>query len=82
MKCRSRVGDAELHHNADTDGHLVGCEDFLALDSELALTDVHEDDLDSWTAVEAEVQVARPLVGDPAQEPALARRPRTTTCGV
>src|SRR5437016_8618428 len=75
MKCCGRVGDEDLHHNADTDGHLVGGEDFLALDSELALTDVDEDDLDSRTAVEAKVQVAA-ACSEPAQGPALARRPR------
>ena len=42
----ARVGDAELHDDADPDRDFVGGEDFLALDGQLALADVNELDLD------------------------------------
>src|SRR5262249_3604411 len=57
VKCCSRVSNAELHYDADADGHFVGGKDFLTLDGEFALADVDEDDFDSRTAVEAKVQV-------------------------
>lgn len=44
MQRRYRVGDTELHDDADPDRDLVGRQYFLALDGQIALAYVHQHD--------------------------------------
>ena len=63
------VGHAELDDDADADGDLVGRQDLLALDRQLALADVDQGHLDARRAIEAEVDVTRQGVPARAQDP-------------
>src|SRR5262249_44960489 len=56
---RARIDHPEMDDDADPDGHLVGREDLLALDRQLALADVDQDDLHLRGPGEAQVDVPR-----------------------
>src|SRR5262249_51654539 len=59
MQGRLGIADAKLHEDADADGHLVGGEDFLPFDGQVALADIHQHDLNARPAVKAQVDVPR-----------------------